>query len=120
MKRVFYFLLLTAIVAACGKSSSFTIKGDLKNLPDQMVILQISTDTGMVILDSVKSEGGKFEFKGERNDAIMANISFKETEGVVPFFLDNSNFTLTGDASNISEAKMTGSALQDLFVEYRT
>lgn len=119
MKRVIYFLLLTAIVAACGKSSSFSIKGDLKNLPDQMVVLQISTDTGMVLLDSVKSVGGKFEFKGERNDAIMANISFKEAQGVIPFFLDNSNFTVTGDASNIAEATMTGSPLQELFTQYR-
>jgi hypothetical protein len=67
MKKIIWTALFALLLGACTRNSPtdhFTIKGKLDNLPEGMVKLSGIVDGNPVVIDSVQSANGEFEFSG--------------------------------------------------------
>ncbi|MFI3263558.1 MAG: TlpA disulfide reductase family protein [Rikenellaceae bacterium] len=110
-----FLTMMTAVALLVGCSTSgFTVKGDIQNLADGMVYLNVLEGKQPVKIDSVASVDGAFTFEGSLPMAQMATI---ESNGRVinMFFLDNSEVLISGDANAPKKIAVTGSPANDLY-----
>lgn len=114
MKKILLFLSVAAIAVSCNKlsESEFEIAGTTDNsLSGKNAILQKQDPaSGIVPVDTVKIEEGKFVFKGK---AESPSLHFVTVEGVpaagINFVLENGSIELTIDKDSIQKSKRGGS-----------
>lgn len=109
MKK-FLIIASTALVAACGTStSSFTVKGNIEGLSDS-VKLSYYDGTAEQTLDATVATDGKFEFTGSVENPVMVSVLTKDNQPAAMFFLENADITIDGKLSRPDSVSIVGSA----------
>ena len=111
MKIISSLFLALLILTACGHlaANHYTVTGDIKGLTDSLVYLQRQVGDSAV-RDSAVVKGGKFQFTGDLPMAAEVYIATKKR--YVPFYLENADIHLEGNADSLDKVRITGSATQ--------
>ncbi|MBC9930044.1 redoxin domain-containing protein [Chitinophaga qingshengii] len=111
------FLLLGLPVVAQSKQS-FTLKGDIKGLPDRYLYLSYSEDADRYRTDSVMAHGGKFTFTGELSQPVQASLYMDKEKAMygegdlVSFFIEAAPLQVKSATGKLKDAKLIGSKVQ--------
>jgi peroxiredoxin len=106
-----YSLLLVIALCGCGSriSEKYTVNGNIKGLKDSLVYLQRQVGDSAV-RDSAVVKGGKFQFTGQL--PMPAQVYLATKEQYIPFYLENADIHIEGNADSLDKARITGSATQ--------
>lgn len=109
MKKTLLVLLTAVLAAACG-TKGYVVKGDVQGL-DGKVYLALMQGKTPQIIDSTTVEAGKFEFKGELQQPMLAQIQTSDLKTVVMFYLENSpEILINGNMEQKEDITVSGSA----------
>jgi peroxiredoxin len=109
-----------------GKTANATVKkaiqellinGTLRNLAEGMPITLLSSDGQGGVLASTTIRQGKFVLKAQLPEPAVYLLQL-EPQQMIPLFVGNEAITLTGDAKQPDDIKVSGSPLHDAFMEY--
>lgn len=102
-------ILLSLLFAACGKEKRFTVIGEFTNMPEQRVRLQeLGIDDKTVVVDSGRTENGKFELAAEASEPGLYQLIFEKGDYIILSY-DGSNIKLSGDYRQVSQYTVKGS-----------
>lgn len=123
MKIRIVLILLTGLLAyACNtgkqKPQRFDVIVSITNFNDGLVRLQRRFDDKWVTLDSSRVEQGVVKFKGELVAPEMFYINLDGIRGRVPFFAEPAEISVSLDASDIRDAKITGSVTHERYLAF--
>jgi peroxiredoxin len=114
--RVLFFLLLPFIGAAQGK---LVVTGKVKGLKEgSKVFLMDVSKQPMDTLAAAQVNKGVFILKTELKEPVISAIQYSPDKGTVAF-LDNSSVKVTGDIEQLKNIKITGSATNKSFDDFR-
>ena len=118
MKKIIL-IALTGLMISCN-SSSYKVSGEINGITDGTKVFLEKQDkvTGVVAVDTVKIEKGKFTFKGESKEPEIHLIQVENVQGKVPFILENGNITIVINKDSIAKAKRSGTYNNDEFQSY--
>ena len=110
MKKVLLaFITLFVISCSKEKQDTFTLKGIVKDIPDNSLLI-LSHDNNE--LDSTYIKNGEFVFQGSVEEPKKVYLQIKNTRNYTTLWLENSEITLTADDGVLRNAKVTGSELE--------
>lgn len=110
------FLLLLLPVGAMAQNSGFTIKGNIAGLKDSTLVYLSGSNGGPIAQTYAK--GGAFTLFGKIDNADIYQVNFIGYPDVYDLFLTNDNILITGNATAIRSAGITGSAAAQDFQQY--
>ncbi len=112
MKKIIY-LFLAALIAGCSSEPKFVVKGNIRD-SDSMTFLLQKREAGVFVnLDSAISKKGIFKMTGAVEYPEMVQLVAVEDQKRLPFYLENSEITITGKLDSLYDAKVAGSKTQD-------
>jgi peroxiredoxin len=119
MNKIFYFLILTAFMAACSSKPQYVVKGKIEGSDSITFYLQKRDAGKLISIDSAVSKKGEFTMKGGVIDypqviQLVAGNTKKRTS----FFLENSKISIVGSLDSLFKAKIKGSKTQDQYQVY--
>jgi peroxiredoxin len=112
--------LLVLALPSCKEKNNLSIDGTVKDVPSGKIYLQNYVNKMYFVIDSASIQDGKFKF--ERNVEIpeIYGLTLDTLKSSFMLFLDGNPVTVAFDTARYyRDTKIEGSALQDLFVEYR-
>ena len=118
MKKIILFLSAAAILTSCSKDK-YTISGTATGFENgKTVILETQDEKGMglIAVDTVKIENGKFEIKGKVTEPAFHTLQIEGAQGKIPFILENGDITIVVNKDTIQKSKISGTYSND---EYR-
>jgi peroxiredoxin len=106
-----YGLLFGIVLCGCGSqiSKKYTVTGNIKGLTDSLVYLQRQAGDSAV-RDSAVVKGGQFQFTGEV--PMPAEVYITTKKEYIPFYLENADIRIEGNADSLDKVRITGSATQ--------
>ena len=106
-----YGLLFSIVLCGCGSqiSGKYTVTGNIKGLTDSLVYLQRQVGDSTV-RDSAVVKAGQFQFTGELPMPAQVYIGTKKE--YIPFYLENADIRIEGNADSLDKVRITGSATQ--------
>lgn len=110
-------LLLPVLQAGAQDKQSFTLKGDVKGLPDRYIYLSYAEGVDQYKTDSVMSHGGKFTFSGALKQPVAARL-YADKENVygkgdvASFFIEAAAMHLRSATGKLRDATLSGSKVQ--------
>ena len=114
-------LSAAAMLAACTTKQTYTInghiEGDSMDLFNGIAILT-SRDSENPTKDTVQIRENKFKFEGTIQTPVFHYISIPGISGVLPIFLENADYVITGHQDSLPKAKIEGGESQQLIKEY--
>jgi peroxiredoxin len=117
MKKIFLITIAT-ILFSCN-DSVYNISGEIKGLADgTKVFLEKQENAIAVAVDTVKIENGKFDFKGETQEAEIHNIRFENTKGGFVLVVEKGDIKAVVNKDSISIAKISGTYNNDELNKY--
>ncbi|MFT3737427.1 MAG: TlpA disulfide reductase family protein [Breznakibacter sp.] len=119
-KSTLLYMLGFGFLGACqSPASNFTINGEI-NITDGYVYFKKFQDRRFLTIDSAKISGGKFKLDGEVGQPDLYGLSLDRNDGSRPYFLflQGGPVTVAIDTADKRNAKITGSAVHDLYVDY--
>ena len=122
MKKIILFLTATTLLTSCSKDK-YTISGTASGFENgKTVILEAQDDKGMglIAVDTVKIENGKFEIKGKSLEPEMFFIQVEKVNGKVPFILEEGEITIEVDKDSLYKTKIGGTYSNDEFNTFNT
>jgi len=117
-KLLFGFIAAGLTLASCEQAPNFEVSGSLEGLTEGTVYLSKVENNDLTKLDSTEVVEGKFAFTGKVDVPQMYYLQIEGQRGVVSFFIENKNINIAGDLKSLREAKISGSATQDIFNGY--
>ena len=120
MKKIILFLTATALFTSCSKDK-YTISGTATGFENgKTVILETQDDKGMglIAVDTVKIENGKFEIKGKVTEPSFHTLQIEGAQGKIPFILENGDITIVVNKDTIQKSKISGSYNNDEYVKF--
>jgi peroxiredoxin len=103
MKKIILFLSVLFIFSCTSKHNNglFTLKGDLKNAPDQKVYLEqlFFNQTPPQILDTAEMKNGKFEVKAHAAEEGLYRLKFEKNAGYI-FINDKDDIDFAANAND--------------------
>lgn len=103
MKKLILFLSVLFIFSCTSKHNNglFTVKGDLKNAPDQKVYLEqlFFNQTPPQILDTAEMKNGKFEVKAHAAEEGLYRLKFEKNAGYI-FINDKDDIDFAANAND--------------------
>ncbi len=118
MKKIIWTALFALLLGACTRNSPtdhFTIKGKLDNLPEGMVKLSGIVDGNPVVIDSVQSANGEFEFSGTIQSPELYLISFDGQRGRIRVFVAPGDIEISGTPDDYTIKGSEPEALLETF-----
>jgi len=117
MKKVLLAILGVAMLVGC-QPKSYEITGTLEGATSEKVFLNKIRQGKPVPVDTVEMVEGVFKFSGsvEAPEFFFLIVDGKQQPGFL--FAENAKINITGDVENLSEMKVTGPELSELFVAY--
>jgi peroxiredoxin len=113
MKSIYLFFSIL-ILASCSSKPHYTVKGKIDGSDSVKFYLQKKDAGKIVTIDSAVSKKGSFTMKGgaiEYPQLIM--LIAGDTRKRTPFYLENSEITISGNLDSLYKARVTGSKTQD-------
>jgi len=120
MKKIILFLTATALLTSCSKDK-YTISGTAKGFENgKTVILETNDEKGMGLIpvDTVKIENGKFEIKGKVTEPSFHLLQIEGAQGKIPFILENGEITIVVNKDTIQKSKISGTYNNDEYVKF--
>jgi hypothetical protein len=120
MKKIILFLTATALLTSCSKDK-YTISGTATGFENgKTVILETQDDKGMglIAVDTVKIENGKFEIKGKIAEPTFHTLQIEGAQGKVAFILENGDITIVVNKDTIQKSKISGTYNNDEYVKF--
>jgi hypothetical protein len=120
MKKIILFLTATALLTSCSKDK-YTISGTATGFENgKTVILETQDEKGMglIAVDTVKIENGKFEIKGKITEPVFHTLQIEGAQGKVPFILENGDITIVINKDTIQKSKVSGTYNNDEYVKF--
>lgn len=103
MKKIFIFISVLFIFSCTSKHNNglFTVKGDLKNAPDQKVYLEqlFFNQNPPQILDTAEMKNGKFEVKAHAAEEGLYRLKFEKNAGYI-FINDKDDIDFAANAND--------------------
>ena len=103
MKKIILFLSVLFIFSCTSKHNNglFTVKGDLKNAPDQKVYLEqlFFNQTPPQILDTAEMKNGKFEVEAHAAEEGLYRLKFEKNAGYI-FINDKDDIDFAANAND--------------------
>ncbi len=117
-------IAIAAVVVSCNGiiGNGYKVSGEVKGLPDGTKVFLEKQDpkTGVVAVDTVKLEKGKFTFDGETKEPEIYLIQIENVNGKVPFVLEKGNIEVVINKDSITNAKTSGTFNNDELRKYTT
>ena len=113
MKKLL-FLLLVPMMGMSQSKDGFVLKGNISGLKDSIMVFLMNANDGKTIATDVV-RNGNFTLKGKINEPDMFQLGFIGYKENLEVFLQNDNMTINGELSNLANASVTGSAVQEDF-----
>jgi len=120
MKKIILFLTATALLTSCSKDK-YTITGEAPGFANgKTVILQTQQENGMglIAVDTVKIENGKFEIKGKAVEPSFHILQIEGAQGSIPFILENGDIKIVVNKDTIQKSKISGTYNNDEYVKF--
>jgi peroxiredoxin len=120
MKKIVYLLILPVFAWACSNSSEphYVVNGKIDGSDSIKFYLQKREDGKVINIDSAISKKGSFKMKGGKVEyPTQVTLVAGDTRKRMPFYLENSEITISGTLDSLFNAKVTGSKTQD---EYKS
>lgn len=121
MKQIFLSLLAVAALVSCNKvgKNEFIIEGNAEGVKDGVAVyLQKQDSTGLVQIDTVKVEKGKFKFEGNVTEPSLHFVQVDATQGKIVFVLENGEINLKVDKDSINKSVVGGTHSNDKLATY--
>lgn len=120
MKKIILFLTATALLTSCSKDK-YTISGTATGFENgKTVILETQDEKGMglIAVDTVKIENGKFKIKGKAIEPSFHLLQIEGAQGKIPFILENGDIKIVVNKDTIQKSKVSGSYSNDEYVKF--
>jgi len=120
MKKIILLLSATVFLISCSKTK-YTISGTAKGIENGKTIIMETADAsgmGLMPVDTVKVENGKFEITGKATEPSFHMLQIEGVEGKFPFILENGDITIEINKDTISKSKVSGTYNNDEFVQF--
>jgi hypothetical protein len=120
MKKIILLLSATVFLISCSKDK-YTISGTATGVENGKTIIMETQDAagmGLIAVDTVKVENGKFEIKGKVTEPSFHMLTLEGANGKFPFILENGDITITIDKDSINKSKVSGTYNNDEFVKF--
>jgi hypothetical protein len=120
MKKIILLLSATVFLISCSKTK-YTISGTAKGIENGKTIIMETQDAsgmGLVAVDTVKVENGKFEIKGKVTEPSFHMLTVQGINGKFPFILENGDIAIEINKDSINKSKVSGTYNNDEFVKF--
>jgi len=120
MKKIILLLSATIFLISCSKTK-YTISGTAKGIENGKTIIMETQDAagmGLVPVDTVKVENGKFEITGKTTEPSFHMLQVEGINGKFPFILENGDITIEINKDSINKSKVSGTYNNDEFVKF--
>ncbi|MGQ1910215.1 redoxin domain-containing protein [Marinifilum sp. RC60d5] len=104
--------------SSCNTGGNYTLKGNISGEVEGKVYLSKVQDNELVKIDSAVLTEGAFEFVGSVESPDRYFIELEGNRSVIQFFIENSEISIEADAQKLQDAKITGSANNDVWIAY--
>ena len=115
MKKFFIICAAAVLAASCTGGKGYTVKGVITGDSDKLVngtAYILNRDMKNPIRDTAEIVNGEFIFKGTVQTPEPFLLTIDGIPGFVPFFLENTEMTITGVDTLLGEAVVTGGPTQ--------
>lgn len=120
MKKIILLLSATVFLISCSKTK-YTISGTAKGIENGKTIIMETADAagmGLIPVDTVKVENGKFEITGKATEPSFHMLQIEGVEGKFPFILENGDITIEINKDSINKSKVSGTYNNDELVKF--
>ncbi|PRZ22039.1 DUF4369 domain-containing protein [Flavobacterium granuli] len=128
MKKIVLLLSATVVFISCSKvgKDEFLITGTATGIENgKTIILETPDENGMgvVSIDTVKVENGKFEIKGKVTEPSFHMLQLESEAGKAPyskvlFILENGEINIAIDKDSIHKSKVSGTYSNDEYAKF--
>jgi len=125
MKKLFLLLSASAVLFSCSKvgKDEYIITGIAKGIENgKTVILQTQDPNGMggglINIDTVKVENGKFEIKGKVTEPSFYVLQLESVNDKIPFILEQGEINIEVNKDSIQKSKISGTYNNDEYVKF--
>ena len=118
-RRIFFFILLTLVLAGCGSAGDrFKVEGRLLNM-DQGEFYVYSPDGGKAGMDTIRLQNGRFSYEMMCDHPTTLVIVFPNYSEQPVFAEPGKEVKMQGDASHLKELKVKGTKDNELMNSFR-
>ncbi len=123
MKKIILLLSAAVVLFSCSKvkDGEYLITGTAVGIENGKTIILETQDAngmGLVAVDTVKVENGKFEIKGKVTEPAFNYIQLESANGKIPFILESGEITIVINKDSIQNSKISGTYNNDEFVKF--
>jgi peroxiredoxin len=116
MKKILLALFFP-VLAIAQNSNEFSISGNVKGLKDSTLVFLVASSTGSTIAQDY-AFNGIFKLKGKVDQVDLYQVNFIGKKEVVDVFMGNDVVSVTADQSQLKNAIVKGSKLQEEYSLY--
>jgi peroxiredoxin len=114
MKKSIYLFFIVMVLISCSSEPHYVVKGKIDGSDSLIIYLQKRDAGRTVTIDSAVSRKGSFKMKGGAVDyPQLIQLVAGKTRKRVPFYIENSEITITGSMDSLMKAVIVGSKTQD-------
>jgi len=128
MKKIILLLSATVVLFSCSKvgKDEYIISGTATGIENGKTIILETQDAngmGMIAIDTVKVENGKFEIKGKVTEPSFHTLQLeaatgKPAYGKVPFILESGEINIVINKDSINKSKISGTYNNEEYVKF--
>ena len=111
-----------AFLISCSNQSGYSLKVDIKDLPDgsKVFLKYIDASNSPITVDSTFTSNGLANFKGSQNFPAMHYLFFENANGNIPVIIENASIEVAAQKDSLNAAKLSGSDQNTWFSEFVT
>ncbi|MFV8343551.1 DUF4369 domain-containing protein [Flavobacterium sp. XS2P39] len=121
MKKIILLLSATVVLISCSKvgKDEYIISGTATGIENgKTIILETQNETGMVAIDTVKVENGKFEIKGKVTEPSFHTLQLEGAQAKIPFILETGEIAIAINKDSIPKSKVSGTYNNEEYVTF--
>ena len=120
MKKIIFLLSAAVVLVSCTKDK-YTISGTATGIENGKTIIletQDASGMGLIAVDTVKVENGKFEIEGKTTEPSFHTLQVEGVQGKVPLILENGDIKVVINKDSIHKSKVSGTYNNDEYVKF--
>lgn len=120
MKKIILLLSATVFLISCSKNK-YVISGTVTGIENGKTVIMETSDAsgmGLIAVDTVKIENGKFEITGKALEPAFHMLQVEGVNGKVPFILENGDITVVINKDSLNKSKISGTYNNDEFATF--
>jgi peroxiredoxin len=111
-------VLLAFLPVLATAQTKLTVTGKIKGLKEATVVTITDVNRPADTLAKAKVKNGIFVLRSELKEPSLLNLNISDGKTLMTF-LDNSSVKVTGDIASLAQIKVTGSKLNNDFVDFK-